>query len=382
MAGLADYLETVMGSPLFLGGAALASGEGFGGAMQGMAAGNRFREEARKRQQQEQMRTLAQQMASDPKSGINPTLAQLFTVQPELAGQYLIKHPEMELERERTRAAVEQARAATAASLGAESRAAALHPVQLEAERRKADPAYNYNARASAAAGYGLKPGTREFNEFVLTGDFPKGRETMDTVADRVKAAEAQGLKPGTPAFQHYTLTGKMPKEDQMPLTATDKKAILEADEMVMNTEGVIKSLDDAIVLSKKAYTGPTAAGRGYVTSLFGAEGGEATENLNNLIVGNALQQLKATFGAAPTEGERKILLEIQGSVNKAPKVREEIFARARALADKRLNFYKERAAQMRGGEYFRGPTPSGVPKDQSRLPPPGSDLKSKYGLE
>lgn len=379
MAGLGDYLETVMGSPLFLGGAALASGEGFGGAMKGMAAGNQFREEARKRQQEEQLRTFAQQLASDPKSGIHPNLAQLFTVAPQYAAQYLIKHPEMELERERTRAAVEQARAATAASLGAESRAAALHPVQLEAERRKADPAYNYNARASAAAGYGLKPGTREFNEFVLTGDFPKGRETMDTVADRVKAAEAQGLKPGTPAFQHYTLTGKMPKEDQMPLTATDKKAILEADEMVMNTEGVLKSLDEAKALSKRAYSGPTASARGYGASLFGSEAGRATEELNNVIIGNALQQLKATFGAAPTEGERKILLEIQGAVNKDPAVREAIFERARLAAERRLKFYQERAAQMRGGEYFKGAKPD---KDQSRLPAPGSDLKSKYGLE
>lgn len=164
MAGLGDYLETVMGSPLFLGGAALASGEGFGGAVQGMAAGNRFREEARKRQQQEQMRTLAQQMASDPKSGINPTLAQLFTVQPELAGQYLIKHPEMELERERTRAAIaasqasaEASRAGTASAWNALAQNKALHPFLLA--KAKAD-AENKDLTAEMMRSLGLVPGS------------------------------------------------------------------------------------------------------------------------------------------------------------------------------------------------------------------------------
>lgn len=155
MAGLGDYLETVMGSPLFLGGAALASGEGFGGAMQGMAAGNKFREEARKRQQQEQMRTLAQRLASDPKSGIDPNLAQVFTVQPELVGQYLIKQPDREAEnrrinlleaRDKRDAEMDPVRRAqmiaeTNSRIEADRRAASLHPGTLEAQRQGLDAA-------------------------------------------------------------------------------------------------------------------------------------------------------------------------------------------------------------------------------------------------
>lgn len=174
----------------------------------------------------------------------------------------------------------------------------------------------------------------------------------------------AAGIDPASPAARAFIASGKMPREDQQPLTATDKKAILEADEMVLNTQGVIKALDEAKVLSRKAYTGPTAQLRGYGGSLIGAEGAQETEELTNLITNNALQQLKATFGAAPTEGERKILLEIQGSVNKAPKVREAIFERARALAENRLKFYSDRAQQMRGGDYFK------TPKEQKAEPP------------
>ena len=187
----------------------------------------------------------------------------------------------------------------------------------------------------------------------------------QNEAAARRAQIEAAGIDPTSPAAKAFIASGKMPREDQQPLTATDKKAILEADEMVLNTQGVIKALDEAKVLSKKAYTGPTAQLRGYAGSLVGAEGGQETEELTNLITNNALQQLKATFGAAPTEGERKILLEIQGSVNKAPRVREAIFERARVLAENRLKFYSKRAEEMRGGDYFKTPkaqTPADTP--------------------
>lgn len=198
----------------------------------------------------------------------------------------------------------------------------------------------------------------------------------QNEAAARRAQIEAAGIDPNTPAAKSFIASGKMPREDQQPLTATDKKAILEADEMVLNTQGVIKALDEAKVLSKKAYTGPTAQLRGYGASLIGAEGGQETEELTNLITNNALQQLKATFGAAPTEGERKILMEIQGSVNKAPRVREAIFERARVLAENRLNFYSKRAEEMRGGDYFKGPKAQGAQPQAAPAAPGGFSIR------
>lgn len=152
----------------------------------------------------------------------------------------------------------------------------------------------------------------------------------------------------------------KTPGRSAMDLTATDKKAILEADEAVMAGENVMGMLDRALELSPKALSGPTAQGRGYVASnlpdwmLPGDKAaGTATEELQNLVTAQALEQLKAVFGGMPTEGERKILIEIQGSVNKAPAVREEIFRRARGMADKRVKFSRERAAELRGGSFY-----------------------------
>ncbi len=79
-----------------------------------------------------------------------------------------------------------------------------------------------------------------------------------------------------------------------------------------------------------------------------------ATAQLENLSTGNALEQLKAVFGAAPTEGERKILLDIQGAVNQPDHVRQDIYRRAQAAAERRLAFNEQRANELRGGTFYQ----------------------------
>jgi hypothetical protein len=197
----------------------------------------------------------------------------------------------------------------------------------------------------------------------LIGGSDPVAQAQQVSAARRAQVVAA-GIDPESATAKAFVASGKMPREDQQPLTATDKKAILEADQAVMTGQGVIDNLNEAVELSKKAYTGPTAGVRGYVGSLVGSEGGVETENLNNLITTNALQQLKALFGAAPTEGERKILLDIQGSVSKAPAVREEIYKRAAKIAGMRLELAKRQADQIRGNTYYK---PQGGPSNPNQ---------------
>lgn len=190
---------------------------------------------------------------------------------------------------------------------------------------------------------------------FQLQSQSTGGRDIANQVEQRKRAAASMGLSQEHPAYQSFVLTGKMPREDAQPLTATDKKAILEADEGVMAAETAIEGLRKAKEISPKAFSGPVADMRGYGASLFGNEGGENTVELNNLITSNALTQLKSIFGGMPTEGERKILLEVQGSVNQPDAVRQKIYDRAIALAERRLQFNRQRAEAMRGGSFYRG---------------------------
>lgn len=214
--------------------------------------------------------------------------------------------------------------------------------------------------RAAVARANGIDPATPQGKSYILTGKLPEADTSFQTaIEQRKQAALTNGLDPSSPGFQSFVLTGKMPREDAQPLTATDKKAILEADEGVMTARSAIDALNKATELSKKAFSGPLAEKRGYAASFLGessdiGKGGVATAELNNVVTSNALSQLKAIFGGAPTEGERKILLDIQGSVNQPHEVRAKIYERAKQMAENRLRFNEQRAAELRGGNFYK----------------------------
>ncbi len=191
------------------------------------------------------------------------------------------------------------------------------------------------------------------FAEYEARQGAGSSKIAADIEARKAAAAE-MGLRPDSPEYRSFTLTGKFPREDQQPLSATDKKAILEADEGVLGGQAVIENLRQAKTLSKKAYEGPAASWRGYGTSFLGSEAGQATLDLDNLVTTNALGQLKSIFGAAPTEGERKILLDIQGSSSLPDAARQKIYDRAIVAAERRLEFNRQRAADLRGQTYYK----------------------------
>jgi hypothetical protein len=227
--------------------------------------------------------------------------------------------------------------------------------------------------RAAAARSYGIDPATPQGKAFILTGKLPEGDiNFQSTIEHRKAAAVANGLDPSSPGFQSYVLTGKMPREDAQPLTATDKKAILEADEGVMTNKAVITALDEAAKLSPQTNTGVGASFRAKIGNVLpdamvpdavsSPKSSAATANYENLVLGQALTQLKSTFGAAPTEGERKILLELQASVDKPDSVRQDVLRRARALAENRLRFNEQRASELRGGSFYKANKTAAAP--------------------
>jgi hypothetical protein len=192
------------------------------------------------------------------------------------------------------------------------------------------------------------------------------GKAVLQDVASRKAAAEAMGLKPTDPAYQGFVLAGKWPKENEQPLTAGDKKVIGDADEKILSVRQVIDNLNQAKTLSKKSYDGMGAGFRGWLGSNVGLEGGTNTADLDNLVTTNSLGQLKAIFGGNPTEGERKILLEVQGSVNQPDAVRQRIWDRAIQMAQQKLSLFEQRANELRGGNYYKpghgAPAPAAAP--------------------
>lgn len=190
------------------------------------------------------------------------------------------------------------------------------------------------------------------------------------------------------------------PEDPTMPrapseLTATDKKAILEADDLVAANEAVINSLGQALQLNPQANSGYTAGARTWMgnnlpdmlvpDALSSPQSAQASSELNNVVTEQALNSLKTVFGGNPTEGERRILLDMQGSINQPPNVRQAIYQRALQAAQKRLEFNRQRVAALRGGTFYSPGSQAGQPQQpastSSAAPyPEGTRLRGPDG--
>ena len=145
------------------------------------------------------------------------------------------------------------------------------------------------------------------------------------------------------------------------PITGVLARELNDADEATFQSGLVQKQLQAALDINEKAYSGFGALSRaeaaGKITGMVGGKPNaeaDATIALNNIITTQALDSLKLTFGGMPTEGERKILLEIQGSVDKTPAQRKDIFDRAMTMAKARQGFHSRKAEAIRSGTWSK----------------------------
>jgi len=140
-------------------------------------------------------------------------------------------------------------------------------------------------------------------------------------------------------------------------MSATSQKELIQTEEEIQGGRQAVDYIKQSLELNDKAmgFTGAGAVSSAgtLLPSFVRPKAVDATENLDNLIKSTALPQLKAVFGGLPTEGERKILLDVQGSVNKSPSVRKEIFDRAMQAAERRIKFNEDKAKKLRSGTYF-----------------------------
>lgn len=169
------------------------------------------------------------------------------------------------------------------------------------------------------------------------------------------KIAKDEGLVPGTPEYiaRVKALTGE---GKGLTLSAQEQKELFEAEDIVNASKSVLLNLSKAKELNNKAYSGFGAGARRTIArnipGVSESEGVTATTEIENLVLSNGLDQLKAIFGGAPTEGERKILLDIQGSINMSPNERAKIWDRAMQAAARRMKSSQEKMDKIRKGAY------------------------------
>lgn len=230
----------------------------------------------------------------------------------------------------------------------------------------------------------------------------PMGRygkaPTDDTLAEieaRRAAALTNGIDPESEEGRRYVLTGKLANDDK-GVTAGDREAIREADDLVTAGRATLTVLDGILEpqepggksLNDRAMSGMTASARAAISAnlpdllvpdaVFGSpKEGEATLLLDNSVMEQALNSMKSIFGGNPTEGERAILLELQGSANKPAAVRKEILERGRKAVKTRIAKNEDKAAGLRGGGYYKPEyTPGSQPAPRGgrpAVPPPAA---------
>lgn len=178
------------------------------------------------------------------------------------------------------------------------------------------------------------------------------------------------GTERGTDGFLYAIYPGgkgvRIPDQNGQPLRVQPKnggqmsagaqKELFETNDAITAGNNAITNLTDALKYSQQAYDGLGASQRAYARGMIGGGSDEATATamLDNITKGNALDQLKATFGGAPTEGERAILLQLQGSANMPRAQREAVYARALQMAKARLASNQAKAESLRNGSYFK----------------------------
>lgn len=145
-------------------------------------------------------------------------------------------------------------------------------------------------------------------------------------------------------------------------------KMLTEAEDTINNADETMRGLRRALELNPVAYEGSLTGIRKQVGSLFSSDDPAyvAAVELDNVLQNIALSKLKTTFPGAVTEGERKILVELQGSSGQPRAVRERIIRNAIPVIQRLIERNKGRIDRIQTGEYSR---PSGAkPKTKPRV--------------
>lgn len=140
-------------------------------------------------------------------------------------------------------------------------------------------------------------------------------------------------------------------------LSKDERERVYKARDTIRASTDILSGLESALSLSDVAFEGPLAGTRATTATvlpdIIEPEGAKATLEFDALLKQQVLPQLKTVFGGNPTEGERKILLELQGSSSMPRRVRNSIIKRAIDAAKRRSQSAAEEVQQIIGGTYF-----------------------------
>lgn len=229
-------------------------------------------------------------------------------------------------------------------------------------------------------------------------------RQNQLFIASTMAQLRAQGMS-DTAAFREAQLrlqedAARTRREDAQrraeQLSPAEQRQVFQQLDQIEAGQSTLSLLSKAKELSDKFKGGVGAAAQAYVASQARSMAGMAPDeasnaviNYDNLVKEQALAQLKTTFGGNPTEGERKVLLDLQASSGKTPEQRAAILDRAIALAQERIKSAEQRRESLLTRSYRQpagaqqpAPAAPGAPRAPGAPAAPGGQQRPSIDAE
>lgn len=218
-----------------------------------------------------------------------------------------------------------------------------------------------------------LAPGTRAIPDW-MRGTAPVPMDPNQPTrggapADPNAPAQAPGTGPGIEQIPRQdiappgreagqrppagALRPAVPQPEMRPrLAPTEAKQLEEVNNGLAAGTNAITSFDQALTANRLAYDGMTAHAAWVANRNLGRdrERVNATAAYQNAVQQLTSAMLKATFGGAPTEGERNYMERLNGSLSMSREERRLILEEGKKLVQARMNWQRFAANEIRAG--------------------------------
>ena len=206
------------------------------------------------------------------------------------------------------------------------------------------------SAAGKQALDEGLKAGTPEYQKRVQEiGNMNIEGKLAQITASLANVGTAQAnLALNQEKFQNQ-------KTQQTKLTPAEVTMKKEAEDLIASSKQSLADLKQAYALNPNSLAGGWLdKGQQFLSEAAGSKDPVIvnTRILNNLLGSQGLAKLKATFGGAPTEGERAILMELEGIGSKTKEERGAIIKRTYKVLQDRTAREQARLDQITSGAY------------------------------
>lgn len=198
--------------------------------------------------------------------------------------------------------------------------------------------------------------GAGMFDEAFKVYQAKSGRGGLQGMPNSYKEYQLTQDDPGFAEYQKTT--GR-----DATLTTVDKKAIFEAEDELPVIDNTIETLNRALELNDKTFSGYGAGMGGVMGSNLpdwmvpgSPETAKATREYSDIMRMEALQSMSQILKGATTENEMREFISIIGDVTKPPEIRDRALRRMIQMAERRKQTASQRIKSLRGGDYFTAP--------------------------